>query len=117
MKHEEDDIQREIVRAFRLFYPQSIIFACPNGGSRNAREGANLKRSGVLAGVSDLIVIHNRKCLFIEVKKPKGKQTDNQLEFEEKVKQQGFEYHVVYSTNDLLKIIKINDYKQITTKN
>lgn len=110
-RHIEDDIQREIVKSFRFFYPQSIIFAVPNGGSRNAIEGANLKRSGVLAGVSDLIVIHNRKCYFFEVKQLKGKQTDNQKEFEEKVNAQGFEYHVVYSVTDFLKIIKINDYK------
>ena len=106
MRKIEDNIQREIILAFRLFHPKSIIFAVPNGGSRNAIEGANLKRSGVLAGVSDLIVIHNRKCYFIEVKQSKGKQTDYQKEFEEKVKAQGFEYHVVFSASEFLKIIK-----------
>ncbi len=33
-----------------------LIYAVPNGGSRHALEAANMKRQGVRAGVSDLVV-------------------------------------------------------------
>lgn len=105
MKHEEDNIQRSIITNFRYIFSKSLIFAVPNGGRRNVIEATNLKRSGVLAGVSDLIVLHKGKCYFFEVKQPKGKQTDNQKEFETRVNEQGFEYHVIFSFTDLETIL------------
>lgn len=48
---------------------RQLIFHVPNGGSRDAREGMQLKASGVTAGVPDLLFISQGKLHFIEVKR------------------------------------------------
>lgn len=89
--------------------PRNLIFAVPNGGTRNIREAMTLKNTGVLSGVSDLIVIHNGKVLFIEVKLPNGIQSTSQLEFEQRIKALGFDYYLIRSIEEFKTII----YNQI----
>lgn len=85
--------------------PRNLIFAVPNGGTRNIREALALKNTGVLSGVSDLIVIHNGKVLFIEVKLPNGKQSPSQLDFEQRVKELGFDYYLIRTFEQFKNII------------
>lgn len=68
MKKEESQLQRLCVCWFRLQFPNDLIFAIPNGGSRNVIEAKNLKSESVLSGVADLQVITNNKSFFIEMK-------------------------------------------------
>ena len=85
---------------------RGIIFAVPNGGTRNKMEAITLKATGLLAGVSDLIVIHKENVLFIEVKTEIGKQSKEQIDFENRIKENGFQYHIVKSLPDFTRIIK-----------
>ena len=69
MKHQESTIQTSCVKWFRLQYPNLIIYATPNGGSRNSIEAKRLKAEGVLAGVADLtVLLPHGKILYIEMK-------------------------------------------------
>ena len=69
----EDSEQEQFVSWFRIEYPNLIIFSVPNGGSRNKLEGAKLKKTGLLAGIPDLIVLFpNKTIVFIEMKKRVG---------------------------------------------
>lgn len=57
------------------------IFAIPNGGKRDIKEAASLKRQGVKAGVPDLFIPvskHGYHGLFIEMKYGKNKTTPAQ---------------------------------------
>ena len=113
MKSKEAQLQSECIRWFRLQYPNyaGIIFAIPNGGSRNVIEAANLKRQGVTAGVADVILLlHNTQynSLCIEFKYGRGKQTQAQLEFQAQAEKYGNRYIVVNSFDDFAK--QINDY-------
>lgn len=69
---EEDKIQQQIVNAIRILYPKSLIFSVPNGGFRFRSTAVVLKCTGAVAGVADLIFLHNGKVFFIEVKTDKG---------------------------------------------
>ncbi len=55
----------------KLMLAKKIItyFAVPNGGSRNIREAANLKKEGVRSGVSDIVIVMKDLVLFIELKR------------------------------------------------
>lgn len=92
MKHAEADFQIGVVRFLRM--AGHFVFAVPNGGSRNVIEAANLKAQGVMAGVSDLILLLPKKVYFIELKNPngKGRQSPAQREFEDNVRAYGNEY-------------------------
>lgn len=53
---------------------RTFLIAIPNGGQRNIKEAARLKREGVRAGVSDLFFaypVNNYAGLWIELKRPK----------------------------------------------
>lgn len=93
MRHDEANFQIGVVRALK--FAGHFVFAVPNGGSRNLIEARNLKAQGVMAGVSDLILLlPSRKVYFIELKNPngKGRQSPAQCEFEDSVRAMGHEY-------------------------
>lgn len=80
---EEHRIQTACVRWFRLKHPRlaARLFAVPNGGRRDGITGARLKEEGVLAGVADLILLvpnADYHALLIEMKTPKGSQSESQ---------------------------------------
>lgn len=65
--------QEYLVQWFKLKYRDVLIAASANGGARNPREAANMKREGVLAGIPDLQIFKACKGfhgLFIEMKAP-----------------------------------------------
>lgn len=106
MKNEENKIQESIINALRLYYPDSLCYAIPNGGKRNAREAAMLKRQGVTAGVCDLHFIHKGQIIFFEVKSEYGTLTLLQDQFRKLVEKNGFKFFVVRSAAETLKIIE-----------
>ena len=78
----EAAIQAAICEHLRLRAKPDVLWAhCPNGGSRDVREAAHLKRIGVLAGVSDLLLWHRGKSFALELKAPGGWLSEAQLEF------------------------------------
>ena len=105
MEFKEDKLQEQIIYAVRLYYPNSLIYAVPNGGKRNKFEAVRLKRQGVTAGVSDLHLIHKGQIYFIEVKIHGGRQSLLQSQFEKYVKNQGFQYFIVRSVDEVLNVI------------
>ena len=84
---EEHRLQVACVRWFKYQYPNiaHALFAVPNGGRRDVTTGAKLKAEGALAGVSDLILLKSNDkygALLIEMKTPKGKQSQYQKQWE-----------------------------------
>ncbi len=105
-RHVESGIQQACVKWFRLEFPQYIILSIPNGGSRNAIEAANLKKEGALAGASDLMIIAERRVLFVEMKRPKGRQQQSQKDFQRRVEMLGHRYVLAYSLDDFVQKVK-----------
>lgn len=75
-------------------YPElNMLYHIPNGGSRNKREAANLKRQGVRAGVPDLCLPVARAGfhgMYIELKFGKNKPTTKQAEWLCALKEHGY---------------------------
>ena len=107
-RHIEESIQVACVKWFRLQYPNLVIFAVPNGGSRNLYEAKNMKESGTLAGVADLVIVGNGgKVLFVEMKAGKNKQEDSQVLFQNKVENLGHKYIICRSKEQFMKEIDL----------
>ncbi|GHU01970.1 hypothetical protein FACS1894186_5720 [Alphaproteobacteria bacterium] len=99
MKKEEHQIQVGIVKYLRI--KGFLVFACPNGGLRSVGTARTLKAEGVLAGVSDLVILLPAgQVVFVEVKTPKGTQADSQKDFQFQVKEMGYEYLIWRSVDD-----------------
>lgn len=107
MKHQESTLQTSCVKWFRLQYPNLVIYAVPNGGSRNVREAQRLKAEGVLAGVADLVVLLPKgKSLYIEMKVKGNRQTQNQKEFQKIAETLGHTYAVCYFFEEFQQVIE-----------
>lgn len=108
----EDKIQQEIVMWYRNTYclkhhnPRNIIFSVPND-SKDAKEQMRKIATGLFSGVSDLIVIHFGKILFIEIKTEVGKQSDKQKDFENIVLSHNFQYYLIRSLDEFKKMISL----------
>jgi hypothetical protein len=81
VKRTEDQIQAAIVNWLRTVLPGAIVLHVHNT-PRNAIDGARLRNMGMVAGAPDLLVCLPRgEGLFIEVKAPKGRVSEEQTAF------------------------------------
>ena len=97
MKHNESKLQQSCVRWFRYAYPKyaHLLFAVPNGVATTATQGRILKAEGMVAGVSDLILLVPRNdngALCIEMKTTKGIQRETQKLWQQEAESAGNKY-------------------------
>ena len=107
---EEHRIQCACVNWFRLRYPTyaTALFAVPNGGRRDKVSGAKLKAEGVLAGVSDLILLVPRlsyHALLIEMKTASGRQSPAQKDWQREMTARGYCYVVCHSFDEFRDVV------------
>lgn len=113
MRHEESNLQIHCVRWFGYAHPKyrGLLCAIPNGGARDQITGAILKAEGVVAGVADLILFvpnGSHPYLCIEMKTPKGRQSDAQKKWQKAVESVGAKYVICRSLDEF--ISQVNDY-------
>lgn len=110
----EHRLQCACVRWFALKYPElkGRLFAVPNGGRRDETTAAKLKAEGVVAGVSDLILLKSNKdygALLIEMKREDGRQSRSQRLWESAVCGDGeYKYVVCHSLDEFQR--EVTDY-------
>ncbi|RAK51609.1 VRR-NUC domain-containing protein [Phenylobacterium soli] len=84
----EQDLQLAVARYIDRAYPGLIWWHTPNAsGNRGARLGGILKAMGVKAGVPDIVIIlPTGQAAFIELKAGKGRLSEPQEAFRDKVR-------------------------------
>ena len=94
-RREEAKLQKRVLEALAMMYPEGIPFHVPNGGYRNPIEGKHLKEMGVLAGIPDLPVWRPFGQIgIIEVKYEDGPYTDSQKKLFPRIEALG---HTIYT--------------------
>lgn len=85
-----------------------IVAAVPNGGQRDAREAANLKTQGVLAGMPDLIILFPGGIqVFVEMKAPdEGRLSLAQKNLHPHIVSLGHTVLVAYSAEEALALLR-----------
>jgi hypothetical protein len=77
----EQQIQKCVFQHLRARgAPGVFAFHPANGGYRKPVEAAIMKGLGVVAGVPDVIAIHEGRCYALEIKAPGNRATPKQLE-------------------------------------
>ena len=104
----EADIQKQIVN--RLMIEERIgrliFWHTPNGAKLSMASASHFKALGMKAGVPDLIIVADGNIYFVEVKAEKGRLSDSQEQFLERMYQQGHFTAVVKSYQDAIEIFK-----------
>ena len=110
---EEFRLQCAIADVLTLFAKPGVhFFSIPNGENRDAVTGARLKRMGVKRGEPDLVILHNGRCIGLELKAAKGRTSPEQKATAEAWTLAGSLYHVAKGYEeaveflDMLGIIK-----------
>lgn len=118
-KHLEDTLNVACFQWFSLSYPalRGLLFHTPNEGRKGKAEAARLKRMGVVAGVSDLILLPHKegvKPICIELKTDTGRQSESQKKWQSAVSSHGSEYVVCRSLQEFIETIKnhLKDYEE-----
>jgi VRR-NUC domain len=93
----ESDIQKQILDYLAL----KRIFHYRNNSGAFVDSQKHFYRFGSL-GSPDIICVIAGQYVGIEVKAPKGKQSDHQKEFQKKLEAAGGRYVLAYSLDDLL---------------
>jgi hypothetical protein len=111
MNRPEQQIQKAVALHLRQRgAPGLLWFHVPNGahvhGRRGRVQGGIQKSMGVLAGVSDIIALHQGKLYALELKAPGGRPTELQLEFIDAVKANGGYGVVADSLNEALLVLE-----------
>lgn len=110
--NEEARMQMEFFNLVPLYFPnlpERVLFAVPNGGSRNKIEAANMKRQGVKRGVADVILLIPKKgfaSLCLEFKTKVGKQSTEQKEFQEQAESCRNKYVLVRSVSQAIEELR-----------
>lgn len=74
---------------------------------RNEIDGARMVACGMVAGVADLCyLMQNGVAVFIEMKKPKGVQSDVQKEWQLMVESFGFGYYICRSLDEFKELME-----------
>ena len=119
-QYSEHNIQASCVAWFRLQYPHiaSLLFAVPNGTYFNSATRGKafayhrkLVAEGLTKGVADLILLvprHGFGALCIEMKTEKGKQSEQQKQWQAECEQAGNKYAVCHSFKEFCNVV--NEY-------
>ncbi|HBV87020.1 MAG TPA: VRR-NUC domain-containing protein [Desulfosporosinus sp.] len=114
MNHKESDEQISLFQWAKMAqcqYPElKLLHAIGNGNAkRNIVQGARMKREGVLAGVSDVMLPVARggyHGLYIELKVKGNKTSEAQEWWIEETKKQGYYSTVCYGWTEASKVIQ-----------
>ena len=99
----EFDLQKAVVEHLMLRRARGCCwFAVPNGEKRSPITGAKLKAMGVRPGVSDLIILVNRRPYALELKAGRGAPSLAQDLWGDEWVSAGGSYHVGRDLDDVL---------------
>lgn len=103
----EARLQQEIFTHHWNNYPdeRGLLFMVYNNAV-NKIQGAQLKSQGMVAGVSDMIYLNPRtsKVQLLELKTKTGTQSPRQKKWQSLVSDNGFQYHLIRSLEEIKKI-------------
>jgi len=103
----EDDFQKSV--AAYLDAKMALWFHSPNGGSRNVVEATKLKKMGVKSGIPDCLVMNRRKNyngLALELKVGYNKPSANQIEYMQRLENEGWLCAVSWSLDECIALIE-----------
>lgn len=102
----EDKLHANCYMWFHSSYPELRGLLCYNlNNSRNKIQAMMDKGKGLQKGRSDMVFYYKKKATMIEFKIESGRQSKEQIEWQEVIEKAGFEYHIIRSLEEFKKLI------------
>lgn len=103
----EIQIQAECYLWFHNTFPELRGLLCYNlNNSANPIQGNQNKQLGLQKGRSDMVFYYKGKAYMIEFKTEEGTQQKKQIEWQNKIRGQGFMYFIVRSKEQFKELIE-----------
>lgn len=102
----EIEIQTGFRRRMRITAPAVAVVAIPNAAKRGPAAIRQAKREGMASGFPDCICLWAGGLAFIEFKRPGGRLSDNQAEWNERLTRWGHSTKVCYSIEEALTFLR-----------
>lgn len=109
-KRREEVLQAEIIRWYRMTYPEPLpmyyLLVSNDNNAISAQQGMKAKAQGRVAGVADLTFYKpGGQPILIELKTETGRQSPDQKQWQKAVQVAGYRYVIVRSLEEFKKII------------
>lgn len=103
---DEFKIQHESFKWYHNNFKEyrKLLFAIPNGGTRNLIEASRMKMTGTTKGIPDMIFTIDQKTFYFEFKTKKGILSPEQKETILKLKKNGFPVYIIRSIEQFKRI-------------
>jgi len=104
----ESQLQAKCIQYAWNEHPETrgLIYANYNN-PKNAAHGAHLKAIGLLPGVADITILWKGKAYFVELKTLDGKQSKAQVNWQNTVQENGFNYHLINTFETWQKLLEM----------
>jgi hypothetical protein len=104
----EQTLQAAVAKFLRhALGPETWWGAIPLGGGGRVRGGV-LQRTGTRAGTPDLEIIYKGRVVWLELKAPKGRLSDNQLYTHRQLRNAGSPVYVCRSLDDVMVALRLS---------
>lgn len=104
MRRDEEQLQRAVCDLLAIYEAKHLLAYChvPSGGYRTPAEAGILKAMGVKRGIPDLLIwTPNAHSFGIELKGPKGRESDAQILFRSTLESLGHRVYVCWSLDEV----------------
>jgi hypothetical protein len=109
LKITEGDVLNAVIELLSIYEKQGKLYFWRNnniGVYDNKKKIFRKIPKGFKYGISDIIILMpNKRIIFMEIKKPGGRQSRHQELFQSIVELFGFEYYLIYNVNKIIKIL------------
>jgi len=103
----EARLQKAVLQYLMLAGVDKMVYFHPaNEGRRTLRTGAYLKSLGMLPGVADLVMIHDGRAYFLELKAAGQKPSPTQWDFAERIGEAGGAWAYADNINQAITILR-----------
>ena len=110
LKEKELDIQKAFVKWLKYKYPKVLFSASAGGMHTSKSQAGKMKAAGYTKGCPDIMIFepNGDYCgLFIELKRPNGKPTPEQITFIDGLKARGYRATVCYGYEEITKEVDV----------
>lgn len=99
-------VQEQVAATLRLQGKPGLLWWHTPNNPRSAVSGARLRRWGMLKGVSDILILYKGTFYALELKTEKGAASKEQMEFWERVRENGGHATIAYGFEQALQRLR-----------
>jgi hypothetical protein len=105
-RHAEWSEQIRLTQLLTRYLPDNVFWSALSNAPRSAMAGLLAKKRGVRSGLADIMVVHDGRVIFVELKSPIGVASKAQRQVYVELRAAGADYYLVKSATAALEALR-----------